>query len=141
MIYNDQFFEIEDQMQIVLTRLLSSETYQNYLMNKKSLYENLAVQEVRKDFLDKKASFERIAEYGKYAPDYREKQRALRKAKRVLDVHPLVSEFRFSETELQGILDEMGIKIAHCISDEIKVDTGNPFFETKSSCGGKCHVG
>ena len=98
------------------------------------------MQAIRQDFLRKKEAFEQIAAYGSYAPDHREKQRALRKAKRVLDVHPAVAEFRFSETELQGILDEMGIKIAHCISDEIKVDTGNPFFETRSSCGGKCHV-
>ncbi|KAF1302760.1 YlbF family regulator [Enterococcus saccharolyticus] len=141
MIYDDQFFEIEDQIQEVLVCLQQSNTYQNYLENKKKLYADEEVQIVRADFLQKKEAFERIEAYGSYAPDHREKRRALRKAKRVLDVHPLVAEFRFSETELQGILDEMTIKIAHCISDDIKVDTGNPFFETKSSCGGKCHVG
>ncbi|WP_207940824.1 hypothetical protein DOK78_001635 [Enterococcus sp. DIV2402] len=140
MIYDDQFFEIEDQVQKLLTCLKRSQTFQTYIDNKKILYEDADVQGIRTDFLTKKESFDRVAAYGGYAPDHREKQRALRKSKRALDLHPLVAEFRFSETELQGILDEMGIKIAHCISDDIKVDTGNPFFETKSSCGGKCHV-
>ena len=140
MIYNEQFFEIEDQVEKLLKNLKESQAFDSYKENKQRLYQDTEVQDLRKDFLNKKDAFERVAAYGGYAPDHREKQRALRKAKRVLDVHPLVSEFRFSETEFQGILDTISINIAHSISDEIKVDTGNPFFESRSSCGGKCHA-
>ncbi|MGX7196119.1 YlbF family regulator [Enterococcus olivae] len=140
MIYDDQFFEIEDQVEKLLKTLEDSQTFKSYLLNKKNLSQDKEVQEIRSDFLQKKEAFDRVAAYGGYAPDHREKQRSLRKAKRVLDVHPVVAEFRISETELQGVLDELGIKIARSISEEIKVDTGNPFFESRSSCGGKCHA-
>lgn len=47
-----------------------------------------------------------------------------------------------AETDLQELLDEIGLTIAQTISDEIKVDAGNPFFETggHSGCGGSCHA-
>lgn len=141
MIYNDHFFAIEDQVQRVVERLLESASFQKYLMNKIEMYQDQEVANIRQDFTVKKESFDRIAEYGRHAPDYREKQRALRKAKRVLDLHPKVAEFRLSETHLQGVLDEIILKIAASFSENVIVDTGNPFFESKSSCGGGCHHG
>lgn len=141
MIYNDHFFAIEDQVQRVVDRLLESTSFQKYLMHKIELYQDREVTEIRQDFTEKKEAFDRIAEYGRHAPDYREKQRALRKVKRVLDLHPKVADFRMSETQLQGVLDEIILKIAASFSEDVIVDTGNPFFESKSSCGGGCHHG
>ena len=54
MIYDDQFFEIEDQVQKVLSCLQNSQTFQSYIGNKKVLYENSEVQAIRTDFLSKK---------------------------------------------------------------------------------------
>ncbi|MHC5267651.1 YlbF/YmcA family competence regulator [Enterococcus sp. LJL98] len=141
MIYNDHFFAIEDQVQRVVDQLLKSPSFQNYLINKIEMYQDQELAEIRQEFTEKKEAFDRIAEYGRHAPDYREKQRALRKVKRVLDLHPKVAEFRLSETHLQGILDEIILKIAASFSEDVIVDTGNPFFESKSSCGGGCHHG
>lgn len=141
MIYNDHFFAIEDQVQRVVERLVESASFQKYLMNKIGMYQDQEVAEIRQDFTTKKEAFDRIAEYGKHAPDYRERQRALRKTKRALDLHPKVAEFRLSETQLQGVLDEIILKIAATFSEKVIVDTGNPFFESKSSCGGGCHHG
>lgn len=140
LIYDEHFFEIEDQVEQLLNSLMNSQIFDSYLMKKQEVNQNQEVLEIRADFSQKKEAFNQISAYGNYAPDYREKQRSLRKAKRVLDLHPTVAEFRVAETDLQGILDEIGIKIARSISDEIKVETGNPFFESKSSCGGKCHA-
>lgn len=141
MIYNEHFFAIEDQVQRVVERLIESTSFQQYIINKIEMYQNQEVAEIRQDFTAKKEAFDRIAEYGKHAPDYRERQRALRKTKRALDMHPKVAEFRLSETQLQGVLDEIILKIAASFSENVIVDTGNPFFESKSSCGGGCHHG
>lgn len=141
MIYDEYFFKVEDQLEVVFKKLVQSVTFQKYLEQKALLKETREVQELQNMFIQAKIEYERIEPYGKYAPDFREKKRAVRQAKRSLDLHPVVSEFRISETGLQAVLDEITIQLARTISSDIKVDTGNPFFETKSSCGGSCHHG
>ena len=139
MIYNDHFFDIEDQTQRVIDQIFKSHSFKEYIAKKKEMYVDVAT--IRQEFLDKKEAFDRIAEYGKHAPDYRDRQRGLRKAKRALDLHPKVAEFRLAETQLQGILDEIIIKIAATFSEDVIVETGNPFFEKGSSCKGGCSHG
>lgn len=68
------------------------------------------------------------------------KKRALRTAKRQLDLNEQVSEYRWSETQLQRLLDELTVAISTCFSPSVKVDAGSPFFQSKSSCGGNCHA-
>lgn len=141
MIYNDQLFTIENQVDQLYEALKKSRTFQNYLQKKREMYEDKQVQNLRADFIAKKEAFEMIANYGKYAPDRSEKQHAVRKAKRALDLHPKVAEFRYAETELQSILDLIGSVIAYTFSEKVKIDAGNPFFESKTNRGGNCHVG
>ena len=141
MIYNDHFFAIEDQVQRLVERLIESNSFQQYILNKIDMYRDQEVANLSQDFTLKKEAFDKISAYGKHAPDYRERQRALRKTKRALDLHPKVAEFRLSETQLQGILDEIILKVAATFSEKVIVNTGNPFFESKSSCGGGCHHG
>ncbi len=131
---------IEDQVDQLCDVLKKSKTFQNYLQQKRTMYEDGQVQKLRKDFITKREAFEAIAAYGKYAPDRRKKQLAVREAKRALDLHPKVAEFHYAETKLQTVLDVIGSTIALAISEEIKVDAGNPFFESKTSRGGHCHV-
>lgn len=141
-IINEELFCLEDQCQQVVQRIRESEIFRAYLISKRVMNHSDEVEELKKDFLTKKASFEQIADYGKYAPDFREKQRAVRAAKRKLDLTDEVSEFRVNETQLQGILDEIGQQLASGISSEIKINAGSPFFETSkhAGCGGNCHA-
>lgn len=63
--------------------------------------------------------------------------------KRALDLNEIVANYRFAETNVQTLLDTIGLKIAQLISEDIKVDAGNPFFERgkkHSGCGGSCHA-
>lgn len=141
MIYNDHFFDIEDQTQSVIEQIFKSHSYKEYITKKQEMSIDDEVKVIRDEFLEKKEAFDRIAEYGKYAPDYRERQRGLRKAKRALDLHPKVAAFRLAETQLQGILDEIIINIAEIFSEDVIVETGNPFFEKGSACRGGCSHG
>lgn len=142
-IINEKLFQLEDQCQIIVDQIWASSLMQEYLENKKRMVGCPEVEELKKQFLEKKAAFEKIADYGKYAPGFREKQREVRAAKRQLDLNEKVAEFRVSETKLQEILDQIVQQIAEEFSEEVKVDAGNPFFETKkhSGCGGSCHAG
>lgn len=142
MIVTENFFELEDQTEELIAAILSSESLKSYKSNRIKMYESNEVREKQKNFFDAKESFEKIEAYGIHAPDFRTKQRAVRKAKRELDFCEEVAEFRFSETSLQTILDSISVEIAQTISSDIKVDAGNPFFEKAkgSGCGGSCHA-
>lgn len=103
----------------------------SYLEHKQSMEESAKVCQLKEAFLSKKEAFENVAAYGEYAPDYREK-RAVRKAKRQLDMDEHVAAFRYSETQLQSLLDQIVQVLAEEVSNEIKVDAGSPFLKRKT---------
>lgn len=141
MIYNDELFDLEDKVNQLAKDVLNSQTVIDYLHDYQAIDKSSEVSDLVSDFLTKKEAFEKIEPYGKYAPDFKETRRALRKSKRALDTNELVATFKISETTVQNVLDYISLDIAQTVSDTIKVDAGNPFFEfAKKGCGGTCHV-
>lgn len=142
MIYTDEVFELEDSLDELCQALLSSTSFDDHCSNKKAILNSPETLNKEKVFGEAKTAFEKIENYGDYAPDFKEKRRQLRQAKRELDLDPIVAKFRVSEHELQSMLDRLVYEMAQVISEDIKIDAGNPFFEFASKgCGGSCHVG
>lgn len=140
LIINDAFFQLEDQNHVLIQAILASQTYNTYLQKKNQMNDCAEVAKLKKTFQVEKDKFERISSYGEYAPDYRQQQRKVRASKRALDLNEKVAAFRLAETDFQQLLDEISQRLAQTVSSEIKVDAGNPFFETKNhSCKGNCH--
>ncbi len=140
LIINEAFFQLEDQNQVLIQAILASQSYKNYLQARAQMNNCPEVMQLKKDFQTAKDNFEKIAAYGSYAPDFRATQRKVRVSKRALDLNEKVAAFRLAETDFQQLLDEIGQALAETISSEIKVDAGNPFFETGNhSCEGNCH--
>ncbi|MDT2849490.1 YlbF family regulator [Vagococcus carniphilus] len=140
-IYNEEVIEIEDLVEELAKELISSELVSGYVTSYVEMDRNQEVSSIVNEFLEKKEAFEKIESYGKYAPDFKEKRRDVRKAKRLVDTNELVAGFKYSETSLQNMLDYVTFDLANTISKDIKVDAGNPFFEfAKRGCGGSCHV-
>ena len=57
----------------------------------------------------------------------------------MLDV---VMHYKAREMALQHLIDEVVTKIAYAVSEHVKIETGNPFFQTShSGCatGGSCN--
>jgi len=141
MIYNDELFDLEDKVYQVSENILNSQLVQDYCQSYQAIEDSQDVNDLVNDFLEKKETFEKIEPYGKYAPNFKETRRALRKAKRALDMNELVATFKANETSVQNMLDYISLDMAQAISTSIKVDAGNPFFEfAKKGCGGTCHV-
>lgn len=141
LIINEDFIQIDTQIDEVVQAIHESRTYKDYIDFSHKLYADEEVAHLMAQFKQKKAAFEKIEAYGKYAPDFRQTQREAQRAKRKLDLHPVMTEFRFAETSFQGLLDELCLGLANDISETIKVDAGNPFFEKRNhTCGGHCHV-
>lgn len=142
MIFNETVFEVESILTELSNSINESRLVADYISSYHVMNKNDEVAKLKKDFKEVKEAFEKIESYGKYAPDFKEKRRAVRKVKRELDTNELVSNFKFNETSLQNMLDYITFDIAKSISDDIKIDAGNPFFEfAKRGCGGSCHVG
>lgn len=142
MIVTENLFIIEDQTEALVQEILASESFTKLKIARQQLQKSVETQKKQTQFLIAKQEFEQIEAYGKYAPDFRTKQRAVRQAKRALDLQEEVAEFRYAETNVQTLLDTIGQSIARTISAEIKVTAGNPFFEkgNQTGCGGNCHA-
>lgn len=142
MIYTTEVFELEDQTLALAQKIIESNNAKDYVEQLFQVHFDPESCQKEKSFREAKEQFERIEAYGQYAPDFNEKRRLVRKAKRALDMDQNVAAFRISETTLQDVLDHVGYELATSISEDIKVSAGNPFFEmARSGCGGSCHVG
>lgn len=141
MIYDEKMIQVDDQIDFVLKTIAQSNLLENFQESKRKMAVDPETTSAKASFTQAKRRFEEIAAYGHYVPGYQERQREVIAAKRKLDLTESVSTFRFAETSLQSLLDEIGGQIAGAIDQEIKVDPGNPFFETgqSTSCGGNCH--
>lgn len=143
MIINQALFDLEDRSSQLVAAILQSQTFTHYKEKRQTMMESSDAAKSRQDFMRKKERFEELARFGSYAPGFKEEQLALRRLKRKLDLNEAVADFRVYETALQSILDGISQTLAQTISEEIKVDAGNPFFTfgKKHQCGGDCHHG
>lgn len=141
MIVTTEVAQLEDYAYKLVAELLQSEAARAYVEQTVRMQKDQQTALKMQSFLAAKANFEKVEAYGKYAPDYTTFRRAARAAKRQLDLDEAIADFRVAETNLQNLLDMVCYRIAQSVSEEIKIDAGNPFFEfAKKGCGG-CHVG
>ena len=52
-----------------------------------------------------------------------------RKRKRAYEMLPVVMDYKQKEVALQNLIDEVIVKIAYAVSENVKIETGNPFFQ------------
>lgn len=121
--------------------ILTSDVFNNYISIKKQVQHNSDTQEMLQHFQGLKEKYEEVQRFGKYHPDFRKITSEVREYKRKLDTYPLIAEYKESEKELESLLNEVCQIIAHSVSSEIKVPSGNPFFDQSSSCAGGCGSG
>ncbi|AQP53239.1 hypothetical protein CBF34_09965 [Vagococcus penaei] len=140
MIVDDKLFKLEDEVLALKECLLDSSLVDDYVRHHEEIKASTDVEQLIQEFQEVKHRFESIESYGNYAPGFKETRRELRKKKRALDTHELVMTYKQSETALQNVLDYLALDLSKCVSEKIKVDAGNPFFEFASrGCGGSCH--
>ncbi|PLS16565.1 regulator [Bacillus sp. M6-12] len=121
--------------------VLESEVGEEYLLCLYKLRADREAQRKIKAFTQWKDLYEDVQRFGKYHPDYKRVNLGIREAKREMDMHPSIADFKRAETGLQSLLDEISSMIGRSVSPFIKVPSGNPFFETGGSCGGGCGSG
>ncbi|WP_239254647.1 YlbF family regulator [Listeria ilorinensis] len=131
-----------DMADDLAAKILDSEIVHDYLAKKKAMETSPETQHKRRAFIKIKERYDEVQRFGRYHPDYKEVTRKTRALKRELDMDEHVAAFRQAETALQTLFDEISLLLASAVSENIKVPTGNPFFEQKSSCSsGGCGSG
>ncbi|AQQ53817.1 YlbF family regulator [Planococcus lenghuensis] len=88
-----------------------------------------------------KDQYDEVQRFGKYHPDYSRVMKQIRVDKRRLDMHEKVAALRLAENDLQDLLDEVSFILGRSVSEAVKIPSGNPFFNSDSSCGSGCGSG
>ncbi|MBP3041916.1 YlbF family regulator [Bacillaceae bacterium Marseille-Q3522] len=130
---------IVDKAEEIAKMVLQSDAARSYRICLNKMTHNSETQKKIKAFIRIKEQYEEVQRFGKFHPDYKLVMRKIREVKREMDLDVHVAAFRKAENELQTLLDEISVTIAHSVSEQIKVPTGNPFFA--SSCGSGCGTG
>jgi cell fate (sporulation/competence/biofilm development) regulator YlbF (YheA/YmcA/DUF963 family) len=134
--------QILDMAEDIARMIINSEVAEEYRQCLYIMNTNLETQNKISRFKKLKEHYSDVQRFGRYHPDYQTIMRDTRVAKREMDMDEHVAKFKRAETELQNLLDEISFLIGRSVSDSVKIDTGNPFFETahKTGCstGGGC---
>ncbi len=120
--------------------ILQSQQFQQYEAAKSALRRDIEAQEMIWEFNKRKEEYEEVQRFGKYHPDYSRVSKEVRELKRKIDLYEPVALFKKAEKELETLLNDVSLIIAHAVSKSIKVPTGNPFFDSMS-CSGGCGSG
>jgi cell fate (sporulation/competence/biofilm development) regulator YlbF (YheA/YmcA/DUF963 family) len=132
---------ILDKAEEISNMILHSDTAEEYFQCIYKLRNSHETQQKIRQFVKVKEQYEEVQRFGKYHPDYHVINKKVREVKREMDLDDNVAAFRRAENELQSLLDEISVIVGHSVSKQIKVPTGNPFFDSSSNCSGGCGSG
>lgn len=133
--------ELLEKAEELVQMVLESDIAENYRLCLYRVKSSKETQAKVQAFVKMKDRYEEVQRFGRYHPDYKEVMGQIRVLKREVDLDDAVAEFKKAENDLQGLLDEISVLIGRSVSESVKVPTGNPFFDTGSSCGGGCGSG
>ncbi|WP_033829329.1 YlbF family regulator [Bacillus andreraoultii] len=131
--------EIIDHAETLAKMIIESDIADEYRQCLYIMNTDLETQKKIKKFVKLKEQYEEVQRFGRYHPDYSKIMTEVRLAKREMDLDENVAKFKIAENALQQLLDEISLLIGRSVSERVKVATGSPFFETKSSGG--CSTG
>lgn len=132
--------EILDGADELASIVVHSDIAQQYKVAKRKLQQDKKAQRLIYEFSKMKEKYEEVQRFGKYHPEYKTVSTDVRVLKREVDLLDTVSDFKKAEKELEKLLNEVSGILAGQVSKNIKVPTGNPFFDNMS-CGGGCGSG
>ena len=133
--------EILDETDKLANMILQSDIADDYHRALYKLKHDKVAQQMISKFMTLKDKYEEVQRFGKYHPDYRAITLETRAFKRDLDQYESIAAFKKAEENIQSLLDEISVLIGTSVSEQIKVPTGNPFFDSLSACGGGCGSG
>jgi cell fate (sporulation/competence/biofilm development) regulator YlbF (YheA/YmcA/DUF963 family) len=133
--------QILEEAEQISSMILQSELAEEYRSCLYKVQRDREAQRLISDFQKMKEKYDEVQRFGKYHPDFRTVSKETRELKRKLDLHDTIAAFKQAEDDIQKVLDEISVQLGGAVSKHIKVPTGNPYFDSISSCGGGCGSG
>jgi cell fate (sporulation/competence/biofilm development) regulator YlbF (YheA/YmcA/DUF963 family) len=133
--------EIQESAENLASQILQSDVAEEYRRCLYKLQSDKDTQRKVLEFNKMKELYEEVQRFGRYHPDYKRVMKEIRELKRDMDMDENVADFRRAEKDLQNLLDQVSVLIGRSVSENVKVPTGNPFFDSASACGGGCGSG
>ena len=141
MMITEQTLNVLDDIDELSDMILDSYIYHEFKQAEEALNQDEEAHLLYQAFLKSKDQYNDILRFGKYHPDYQKIMLETRRRKRAYEMLPCVMEYKKKEAELQGLVDQVITKIAYAVSDNVKIEAGNPFFQQhKGGCatGASC---
>ena len=138
----EETLSILDEIENLSDMIVQSDVYQTYQYAKDNLENDDEAHLLYQAFLKSKDHYDDVMRFGKYHPDYKRIMMETRQRKRAYEMLPVVMEYKTKEVALQDLIDEVLTKIAFAVSENVKIEAGNPFFQTgHNGCatGGSCN--
>jgi len=138
----EETLSILDEIENLSDMIVQSDVYQTYQYAKDNLENDDEAHLLYQAFLKSKDLYDDVMRFGKYHPDYKRIMMETRQRKRTYEMLPVVMEYKTKEVALQNLIDEVLTKIAFAVSENVKIEAGNPFFQTgHNGCatGGSCN--
>lgn len=138
----EETLSILDEIENLSDMIVQSDVYQTYQYAKDNLENDDEAHLLYQAFLKSKDQYDDVMRFGKYHPDYKRIMMETRQRKRAYEMLPVVMEYKTKEVALQDLIDEVLTKIAFAVSENVKIEAGNPFFQTgHNGCvtGGSCN--
>lgn len=139
---NEETLSILDDVEALSDMIVDSVIYHDYIEAKELLYQDDEAHLLYSAFLKSKDKYDDVMRFGRYHPDYKTIMMETRQRKRAYEMLPVVMDYKSKEVELQNLIDEVISKIALAVSDNVKIETVNPFFQTTAhgcASGGSCN--
>ena len=134
----EETLTVLDEIEDLSDKILESRLYQEYRQAEQALANNDEAHLLYQAFLKSKDKYDEIMRFGKYHPDYQTVMLDTRKRKRAYEMLPVVMDFKQKEVLLQDLINEVIVKIAYAVSENVKIETGNPFFQKDASGCATC---
>lgn len=138
----EETLSILDEIENLSDMIVQSEVYQSYQHAKDYLENDDEAHLLYQAFLKSKDQYDDVMRFGKYHPDYKRIMMETRQRKRAYEMLPVVMDYKTKEVALQNLIDEVVTKIAFAVSENVKIEAGNPFFQTghnRCATGGSCN--
>ena len=138
----EETVKVLDKIEMLGEMIGNSDLYDAYRQAEQALEADDEAHLLYQAFLKSKESYDEVMRFGKYHPDYQKEMMDTRKRKRAYEMLPVVMDFKQKEMALQTLVDEVITKLAHAVSQNVKIEAGNPFFQKDvggCSTGGSCN--
>lgn len=140
--YTEETMSILDDIDALSDMIVQSHLYHDYSEAQERLNKDDEAHLMYQAFLKSKMKYDEVMRFGKYHPDYQHVMMDTRRRKRAYEMLPVVMDYKSKEVALQNLIDEVVSKIAFSVSENVKIEAGNPFFKTDhNGCatGGTCN--